>query len=354
MATHQCVDWSRNPPARKIDVIVISHVNLSSTDRASRVRIIAQQDLDRLAREEFNLGDADLEFYSSCIKLCNVDIPARIGEPVWEYIKATSHPTPPPPEQSVKTSIHDGESELPMNEDERHDSSYVTADKSSGEGVPEDVDLRTDGGNIEKREEVGNRSPGRGRVSSPVEDTRTTDDEQGSQGNGLVMRKRPARQNVPESEEEEEPVARRRKIVNSGQEDASPPSSSQFGTRGSTARSRKRMPRSPTKPMFTQVPRGTQQEGQERIYIIVAHRRSKQESKFAVKGSTKVSKVISSVCKSFDLDASHAKLFLIIDTTDEDGIMENLFPCDADDSMMRVGAEASNESKFLLMLPEDL
>ncbi|KAI6029409.1 hypothetical protein BKA83DRAFT_4218545 [Pisolithus microcarpus] len=423
MATHQCVDWSRNPPARKLDVLVLSHGDTHIYAVVPKLF----KDLDRLAREEFNLGGADLEFYSSCIKLCNVDVPARIGEHVWEYIssligclfviareptvnraresEATSHPSPPPPEQSVRPSIHDGESELPVNEDEPHDSSYSTADKTGGEGVPEGVDLPTDGGNIEIGEEGGNSSPGKGGVSSPVEDTRTTDDEQGAQGNGIIMRKRPARQNLPESEEEE-PVARRRRIVKSGQEETSPPSSSQFGTRGPTARSRKRMPRSPTKPsrdpaeeyelmddmtfgsqrrgvshsrsrsikdektivnspstsgyrepepepVFTQVPRGTQQEGQERIYIIVAHRPSKQESKFAVKGSTKVSKVISSVCKSFTLDASHAKLFLIIDTTDEDGIMENLFPCDVDDSMMRAGAEPSNESKFLLMLPGD-
>ncbi|KAI6148424.1 hypothetical protein BKA82DRAFT_992203 [Pisolithus tinctorius] len=89
------------------------------------------------------------------------------------------------------------------------------------------------------------------------------------------------------------------------------------------------------------------------MYIIVAHRPSKQESKFAVKGSTKVSKVVSSVCKSFSLHAAQARLFLIVDTTDDDGIMENLFPCDVDDSMTRAGAEPSGESKFLLTLPDD-
>ncbi|KAI6168660.1 hypothetical protein EDD17DRAFT_633640 [Pisolithus thermaeus] len=301
-------------------------------------------------------------------------------------------------------SMHDGESELLMNEDERPNSSYSTADKSGGEGAPEGVDLPTDGGNIEKGDENGNDSPGKSALASSVEDSRTTDDDQEAQGTGIFMRKRRARQlleNLPESEEE--PVARRRRIVKADQEE----SSGQLGIRGPGTRSRKRVPKSPTKPsreaaeehepvddmtfesqkrgvshsqsrsikdektvvnspstpahkvsepepVFTQVPRATQQDGSERMYIIVAHRPSKQESKFAVKGSTKVSKVISSVCKSFKLDASDAKLFLIIDTADEDGIMENLFPCDVDDSMTRAGAEPSNESKFVLMLPGDL
>lgn len=44
-------------------------------------------------------------------------------------------------------------------------------------------------------------------------------------------------------------------------------------------------------------------------------------------------------------------MFLIVDTDDDDeGVMENLFPCDDADSMMRAGAEASGESKFLLKL----
>lgn len=427
MAAHQCVDWSRSPPARKLDVLVLSYGDTHVYAVVPKLF----KDLDRLAREEFNLGDARLEFYSSCIKLCNVDIPARIGEHVWEYIssligcllvvartptvkharesEATSHLTPPPPEQSIMPSVHDGESELLMNEDERHNSSYSTADKTGGEGAPGGMDLPTDEGNIEKGEENGNSSPGKSGLASSVEDTRTTDDDQEAQGTGTVMRKRRARQlleNLPESEEEE-PMARRRRIIKTNQEETSPLSSGQLGMRGPSTRSRKRMPRSPTKPsreaagehepvddmtfesqkrgashsqsrsikdertvvnspstpahkvsepepVFTQVPRGTQQDGPERMYIIVAHRPSKQESKFAVKGSTKVSKVISSVCKSFTLDASDAKLFLIIDTADEDGIMENLFPCDVDDSMTRAGAEPSNESKFVLMLPGDL
>ncbi|KAI6111990.1 hypothetical protein EDD16DRAFT_1521658 [Pisolithus croceorrhizus] len=310
-------------------------------------------------------------------------------------------------------SVHDGESELLMNEDERHNSSYSTADKTGGEGAPGGMDLPTDEGNIEKGEENGNSSPGKSGLASSVEDTRTTDDDQEAQGTGTVMRKRRARQlleNLPESEEEE-PMARRRRIVKTNQEETSPLSSGQprSPTKPSreaagehepvddmTFESQKRgashsqskvvsgsvqrtsdpvcligrsikdertvvnSPSTPAhkvsepEPVFTQVPRGTQQDGPERMYIIVAHRPSKQESKFAVKGSTKVSKVISSVCKSFTLDASDAKLFLIIDTADEDGIMENLFPCDVDDSMTRAGAEPSNESKFVLMLPRDL
>lgn len=46
-------------------------------------------------------------------------------------------------------------------------------------------------------------------------------------------------------------------------------------------------------------------------------------------------------------------MFLIVDTDDDDGIMENLFPCDSTDSMVKAGAEASGESKFLLKLAEE-
>jgi len=42
----------------------------------------------------------------------------------------------------------------------------------------------------------------------------------------------------------------------------------------------------------------------QRIVIRVAHRTSRQESKFTVKGSTKVSKVVTSVCRSFGLEPS--------------------------------------------------
>lgn len=383
------------------------------------------KDLDRLAREEFSLpDDADIEFRSSCINLCSVGIPARIGEHVWEYIssfigcisviareptgkcakesEAMSHPSPPPAEQSVNVPMRDGYSKLPMDGNEGYDNVYPTA--GSG-GAQDDMDLLLDESNIEKREEIRN---GKRRVASPVENSKTTDDEKDAQGTGFVLKKRRSRQlleNVPESEDEE-PASRRRRIFRASQEETSPSSSDQFGMKEHYTRSKHRAPRSPTKPrrgtaeehestnsmrfdsqkgaasqsrsrsvkddktivntpsttayrglepepVFTQPTRGTQQEGQERMYIIVAHRPSKQESKFAVKGSTKVSKVVSSVCKSFSLHAAQARLFLIVDTTDDDGIMENLFPCDVDDSMTRAGAEPSGESKFLLTLPDD-
>jgi hypothetical protein len=38
---------------------------------------------------------------------------------------------------------------------------------------------------------------------------------------------------------------------------------------------------------------------------------------------------------------------------DEDGVVENLFPCDKRDTMVRAGAEQDAESKFLLKIAGD-
>ncbi|KAF8845939.1 hypothetical protein BDN67DRAFT_960583 [Paxillus ammoniavirescens] len=90
-----------------------------------------------------------------------------------------------------------------------------------------------------------------------------------------------------------------------------------------------------------------------RLMIRVAHRASKQESKFTAKSSTKVAKVIAGACKSFGLDATRATLYLIVSMEDEDGVVENLFPCDKRDTMVRAGAEQDAESKFLLKIAGD-
>ncbi|KIK97638.1 hypothetical protein PAXRUDRAFT_824747 [Paxillus rubicundulus Ve08.2h10] len=87
--------------------------------------------------------------------------------------------------------------------------------------------------------------------------------------------------------------------------------------------------------------------------IRVAHRASKQESKFTTKGSTKVAKVIAGACKSFGLDATRATMYLIVSMEDEDGMIENLFPCDKGDTVVRAGAEQDAESKFLLKIAGD-
>ncbi|KIJ06381.1 hypothetical protein PAXINDRAFT_103389 [Paxillus involutus ATCC 200175] len=90
-----------------------------------------------------------------------------------------------------------------------------------------------------------------------------------------------------------------------------------------------------------------------RLMIRVAHRASKQESKFTAKSSTKVAKLIAGACKSFGLDATRATLYLIVAMEDEDGVVENLFPCDKRDTMVRAGAEQDAESKFLLKIAGD-
>ncbi|KAF9222430.1 hypothetical protein BS17DRAFT_818738 [Gyrodon lividus] len=51
-------------------------------------------------------------------------------------------------------------------------------------------------------------------------------------------------------------------------------------------------------------PTQSEPSNNQRLMVRVAHRASKQESKFTTKGSTKVAKVIAGACKSFGLDAS--------------------------------------------------
>ena len=41
---------------------------------------------------------------------------------------------------------------------------------------------------------------------------------------------------------------------------------------------------------------------------------------------------------------------MIISTEDEDGEVENLFPCDRNDTIARAGAERDTESRFLLKM----
>ncbi|KAH0829039.1 hypothetical protein J3R83DRAFT_2494 [Lanmaoa asiatica] len=88
-----------------------------------------------------------------------------------------------------------------------------------------------------------------------------------------------------------------------------------------------------------------------KLMIRVAHRSSKQESKFTTKSTTKVAKVLTTACKSFGLDASRATLYLIVFMEDDDlGEVENLFPCDKNDTIARAGAECDTESRFLLKI----
>jgi len=43
------------------------------------------QALEELARKKFELGHTEIEFYSSCMNLCN-DHLARIDDDVWEHV----------------------------------------------------------------------------------------------------------------------------------------------------------------------------------------------------------------------------------------------------------------------------
>lgn len=43
-------------------------------------------------------------------------------------------------------------------------------------------------------------------------------------------------------------------------------------------------------------------------------------------------------------------MYLIVSVEDEDGDVENLFPCDKNDTIARAGAERETESRFLLKM----
>ena len=43
-------------------------------------------------------------------------------------------------------------------------------------------------------------------------------------------------------------------------------------------------------------------------------------------------------------------MYLIVPIEDEDGEVENLFPCDKNDTIARAGAERDTESRFLLKI----
>ena len=58
-----------------------------------------------------------------------------------------------------------------------------------------------------------------------------------------------------------------------------------------------------------------------------------------------------SVSAQPDADASiRATMYLIVSMEDEDGEVENLFPCDINDTIGRAGAERDTESRFLLRI----
>ncbi|KIM63922.1 hypothetical protein SCLCIDRAFT_1213721 [Scleroderma citrinum Foug A] len=413
---HQCINWLSN--RRRINVLVLSH----GDTHVYTIVPTEFKDLQELARKEFDLGDADFEFYSSCHNVCNSGIPARIREQVWSEISsyigclsvvmrdppASEHPvqpsntTPstPPPEQSYRLDV--SEPDVPMNATQEYDSGLIASMNETGTGdADEDLDVPAEDPN--DRTKSDNNRP---LTLVQDEDLKTSGDEGKSQGTTRQLRRRRSVGFMVTDDEDPTPRRRTRRELASSSID-----NGQSGKRESGSKTKKQrvasMSRSPSKgaikeretidlsplktpapaqdfpspirpiklektadktpmssqireedlpsePTNTQVPTDSgQQHENQRVVIRVAHRISRQESKFTVKGSTKVSKVITSVCRSFGLDPSQARLFLIVDTDDDDGIMENLFPCDSTDSMVKAGAEASGESKFLLKLAEE-
>ncbi|KAH0829040.1 hypothetical protein J3R83DRAFT_2495 [Lanmaoa asiatica] len=79
--SHNCVDWTANPPTRKTPLLILAH----GDDHVYTVVPKELKTLEEVARKEFNLGDVEIKFSSSCLNLCN-ELPARITESAWEHI----------------------------------------------------------------------------------------------------------------------------------------------------------------------------------------------------------------------------------------------------------------------------
>ncbi|KAF9235262.1 hypothetical protein BU15DRAFT_78180 [Melanogaster broomeanus] len=409
---HHCVDWTSSPPTRKTPLLILNWGN----DHVYTTVPKELRSLEGVVRKEFGLGNVELEFSSSCVNLCN-GVPARISESVWEHIRPyigcvsvavrgllsanepTDHEEAPAEKQQALTNlpkaVHSPSStEMKL-------ASYVNKedanDHSESEPAENDDTAAPEHYSFEEPEEAWEEEVSA--VPQPKSRRRrrvVSEDEDEDEGNDSEKE-----QEAPPKSEVEEPIDRisdtekqPSRIKSPVPPDASPPELLQPLSRETKKeqdpmdyrsqsdsqsteppglqsrpikqekKDREPRPRSfshegSSPPAYTQPQSQSQSQTQndasesQRIMIRVAHRASKQESKFTIKSSTKVAKLISGACKSFGLDATRAALYLIVSMEDEGGVVENLFPCDRRDTMARAGAEQDAESKFLLKLAGD-
>jgi hypothetical protein len=84
-----------------------------------------------------------------------------------------------------------------------------------------------------------------------------------------------------------------------------------------------------------------------KFIISVEHRPSEQKTMFKTRGEHTVGKVLSKVCKTFNLDYDRAMLKLIVEVEGE----ELLYDCDTAVTMARAGT--TNEARFVIIIAED-
>ncbi|KAG8220461.1 hypothetical protein J3R82DRAFT_3156 [Butyriboletus roseoflavus] len=78
---HNCVDWTTNPPTRKMPLLILTH----GDDHVYTVVPTEFRTLEQVARREFDLGGVEIMFSSSCLNLCD-GLAARITESAWEHM----------------------------------------------------------------------------------------------------------------------------------------------------------------------------------------------------------------------------------------------------------------------------
>ncbi|KAL4073339.1 hypothetical protein V8B97DRAFT_224441 [Scleroderma yunnanense] len=78
---HNCTDWSTVPPTRKTPLLILSYDDCRLYATVPK----SFHDLKRLVWKKFGLEPTEIEFYSSCMNLCD-GLLARIDDDIWEHI----------------------------------------------------------------------------------------------------------------------------------------------------------------------------------------------------------------------------------------------------------------------------
>ncbi|KAG9312251.1 hypothetical protein JVU11DRAFT_7553 [Chiua virens] len=422
---HNCLDWSSNPPTRKIPLLVLTRGNdqvytpVPQEFEASRHPV-----LEQVARKEFHLGDAKIFFSSSCVNLCNWPTGKDHGKHMGasqpfhrmchcgglsaqseqlgkstaprldvarEEQPTSSEVTRPgkQPDSPVQGTLPSSTNQLDGHENEPSEQGLGSKpDNSAGDVVRDQRDVPLGHGKDQNIPTGQHEKIREGNaILSPKSRIRrravvSEGEEEGGTEESERERKVPSESQVLPGASPNKPTQSSKEIKERGdhqlsQRDSQHESDERLYRPNKRIKQEKDASESENRPSLREEasqPRTgaqseypltqAQAEPSDKLTIRVAHRLSKQESKFTVKGTTSVTKVLAGVCKSFCLNVDRyvapllrlfklpnmsirTNLYLIV-STEEDGEEENLFPCDKHDSISRAGAERDIESKFLV------
>ncbi|EIW80220.1 hypothetical protein CONPUDRAFT_165808 [Coniophora puteana RWD-64-598 SS2] len=134
-----------------------------------------------------------------------------------------------------------------------------------------------------------------------------------------------------------------------------PLSRSQTQSQPQTQSSRRSQPQSQSQSQSQQLTQSQAAQGlfpedeNKKLVITVTHPPSHQTAPFKAKAQTKVGKVIAGVCKSFGLDATMARLHMIIRADGDEEAYS--FKCSREDTMAEAGAK--DEARFIITVQGD-